>query len=163
MYRSGLVSWCEHVCDPPWPGDGRLVIFHSQDLPEPEYVYRQHKKMQAEHRRSQARSPYVTNPILLKMARMRSRRMSLVRKVKSTIVDAKYPARSSTVIMAIASGKSPNGSASDRTKPNPTAFREVGSRDPTKLLHLAQLTAMQDQPMGSMRQMSRRFLWVSGS
>jgi hypothetical protein len=42
----------------------------------------------------------VTNPILLKIARMRRSRMSLVRNVKSTIVEAKYPARSSIVIMA---------------------------------------------------------------
>jgi hypothetical protein len=48
--RSGLASWCEHVCDPPWPGDGRLAILHGQDLPEPECVYRQQQEMQAEHR-----------------------------------------------------------------------------------------------------------------
>jgi len=43
----------------------------------------------------------VMNAILLKMARTRKLRMSLVMNVKSTIVEAMYPVRSVIVIMAL--------------------------------------------------------------
>jgi hypothetical protein len=41
------------------------------------------------------------NAMLLKMARTRKRRISFVMNVRSTIVEARYPARSVIVVMAL--------------------------------------------------------------
>jgi hypothetical protein len=54
--------------------------------------------MQTEYRGREARTPYAMNATLLRMPRTRKRRISFVKNVRSTIVEARYPARSVIVV-----------------------------------------------------------------